>query len=173
MSALLIQRIAFRQLPPHQKSVLLAMANYAREDGTSCRPSLATLAAWTGRSAGRTKVAVRELRVLGLLVVTRAHAPHRPAEYRLVLPAIEALPSMKREAQQLDLFPPDSLADSRFPQGTPAIGVEFSAFSTVSTVVHRSPATSKGVTSDPRSVYGSGYRTLSTARARDQKTGTR
>lgn len=173
MSALLIQRIAFRQLPPPQKSVLLALANYAREDGTGSRPALATLAAWTGRSEDRTKHVVRELRLLGLIAVTRRHAPHRPAEYRLVLPAIEALPSLKREAQQLALFPAETLVDSRFPQGTPAIGVEFPAFSTVSTVVHRLPAPSKGVTGTPRSGNGSVYRELSTARARDQKTGTR
>ena len=40
-------RSPFRQLPPLQKSVLLAMANYARDDGTSCRPAQTTLATWT------------------------------------------------------------------------------------------------------------------------------
>jgi hypothetical protein len=168
-----MQRIAFRQLPPLQKSVLLAMANYAFEDGTSCYPSLATLAAWTGRSEARTKVAVRALRVAGLIRVTRPHAPYRPAEYRLVLRAIEALPSA-RDAQQLDLFSQESGADPRFPQTQAGIGVELGPFSTVSTGVHRSPAIRTGIAGDPRSVYvRSGYKAVITTRARDRKTGTR
>jgi hypothetical protein len=171
MSAPLMQRLAFRQLPPHLKSVLLAMANYAREDGTSCRPSLATLAAWTGRSEDRTKHVVRELRTRGLIVVTRPHAPHRPAEYQLVLSAIESLPST-REPQQLTLFAPETNPDSRFPQGSPAIGGGVRPFSTISTGVHRLPAPSTGVTGTPRSVKRSVYRTP-VQRARAPRTGTR
>jgi len=172
MSAPLIQRLAFRQLPPHQKSVLLAMANYAREDGTGCRPALATLAAWTGRSQERTKHVVRELRQRGFIVVTRRHAPYRPAEYRLVLSAIEALPSL-RDPQQLTLFPPESGADPRFAQGTAANCSTDSRFPQTSTGIHRSPAPSKGATGDPRSVKRSVYRDTSTSRARERKTGTR
>lgn len=171
MSAPLMQRIAFRQLPPHQKSVLLALANYALEDGTGARPALATLAAWTGRSAVRTKLAVRELRQRGLIAVTRRHAPHRPAEYRLVLRAIEALPSMKREAQQLELFSPDSPNDSSYPQAAAGNRSGNPRFPHSSTGINRSPAISKGIAGDPRSVNGSGYRTLRTARA-CEKTGT-
>lgn len=172
MSAPLIQRIAFRQLPPHQKSVLLAMANYAREDGTGCRPALATLAAWTGRSEDRTKHVVRELRRAGFIVVTRRHAPHRPAEYRLVLSVIEALPS-SRGPQQLGLFATETGADPRHAQGNPPDRSADSRFPQPSTGVHRLPAHAKGVTGTPRSVKGSVYRDTSTSRARERRTGTR
>jgi len=173
MSAPLIQRIAFRQLPPHQKSVLLALANYAREDGSGARPALATLAAWTGRSEVRTKLAVRELRRLGLIAVTRRHAPHRPAEYRLVLRAIEALPSLGREPQQLDLFSPVIASDSRSAQESPGDSSANARFPHSSAGINRSPAISKGIAGDPRSVKRSVYRTISTSRAREPKTGTR
>ena len=173
MSAPLMQRLAFRQLPPHQKSVLLALANYAREDGTGARPALATLAAWTGRSPGRAKVAVRELRERGLIAVTRPPSRHQPAEYRLVLRAIEALPSSKREAQQLDLFSPEIASESRFAQDNTSDSLEKSRFPHSSTGVDRSLATFRGVASDPRSVKRSVYRTLGTSRARESRTGTR
>lgn len=173
MSAPLIQRIAFRQLPPHQKSVLLALANYAREDGTGARPALATLAAWTGRSQVRTRVAVRELRRRGFIAVTRPHAQHQPAEYRLVLRAIEALPSTKQEPQQLDLFSPEIAGDSRFQQENAPDSSGNLRFPHSSTGPHRSPAISRAIAGDPRSVNRSVYRTISTARAREPKTGTR
>ena len=173
MSAPLMQRIAFRELPSYQKHVLLALANYAHEDGTSCRPAQATLAAWTGRSPGRIKVAVRELRQRGLIAVTRPSAQHRPAEYRLVLRAIEALPSLKHEPQQLDLFSPEIARESSFPQANAPDDSVNSRFPHSSTGANRSLATSRGVAGDPRSVNGSVYRTLSTARSRDRKTGTR
>ena len=119
MGVTLVQRIAFRQLPRHLKSVLLALANYADDaDGTECRPALATIAAWTGRSLVRTRVIMRELRRRGLIAVIRPHAPHRPPVYALRLERIEALPTCRRQAYQPDLF-------STFPQ--------------VSTGVHRSP----------------------------------
>ena len=83
MSASLAQRIAFRQLPPQLKSVLLVLADYSREDGTGARPAMATVAAWTGRSVRRTQLAVQTLRALGLITVTRVRARHRPTEYAL------------------------------------------------------------------------------------------
>ena len=172
MSAPLMQRIAFRQLPPLEKSVLLALANYARDDGTSCRPAQATLAIWTGRSPVRIKLAVRALKQRGLIAVTRPHAPHRPSEYRLVLRNIEALPSLK-QPQQLDLFSPEIASESSFPQDNTAEGSGNSRFPHSSTGIHRSPAISKGIAGDPRSVNGSVYRTLSTARSRDRKKGPR
>ena len=168
-----MQRIAFRQLPPLEKSVLLALANYAREDGTSCRPAQATLAMWTGRSPARIKLAVRTLKRRGLIAVTRRHAPHQPAEYRLVLRAIEALPSRKREAQQLDLFSPEIASASGFAQDSAGDSSANSRFPHSSTGINRSPAISKGIAGDPLSVNGSVYRTISTSRARERKTGTR
>jgi hypothetical protein len=172
MSAALIQRIAFRVLPAHLKQVLLAMANYAQADGSGCRPALATLAAWTGRSPARTKVVVRELRLRGLIVVTKRHAPHRPAEYRLRLRAIEALPSARHEPQQLTLegFLVETGQKTHDAQGDPANGVGLRAFSTISTGIHRSPAIRKGIAHAPRSVKGSVYRDTSTSRARERTT---
>lgn len=167
-----MQRIAVRQLPPLEKSVLLAMANYALKDGTSCRPAQETLAIWTGRSPVRIKIAVRALKQRGLIAVTRRHGPHRPAEYRLVLRAIEALPS-QREAQQLDLFSPEITSESGFPQADAPDSSVNSRFPHSSTGINRSPAIAKGIAGDPRSVNGSVYRDLSTARSRDRKRGTR
>jgi hypothetical protein len=153
MSAVLTQRIAFRELAPHHKSVLLALANYAREDGTGARPALKTLAQWTGRSWARTRVVVRELRRLGLITVTRAHAQHRPAEYALVLPAIEALPSARREPQQLDLFAVDLFGQAGDAQGFAREHSGVRRFPQISTGVHRSPAITRLITGDHRSVY--------------------
>ena len=141
MSASLAQRIAVRQLPPHLKSVLLVLANYARADGSACRPAFATIAAWTGRTVVRTKVAMRELRRRGLIVVTTPHTPRRPAEYALALDRIEDLPSGRRDPQQLDLFAGENAAELSYAQRYPAIGAEIREFSTVSTGLEGSPAT--------------------------------
>jgi predicted Fe-S protein YdhL (DUF1289 family) len=153
MSAPLMQRLAFRQLPAHQKRVLLAMANYAHEDGTGCRPAQATLAAWTGLSQDRTKRVMRELRRRGLIAVTRPHAQHRPAEYRLVVRAIEALPSLRGEPQQLDMFSTEMLSDSQFPQENPANDSANLRFPQISTDVNRLFPTARGGVGAPRSVY--------------------
>ena len=159
MSASLAQRIAVRQLPPHLKSVLLTMANYAREDGTNCWASLTTVALWTGRSLPRTRVLVRELRRRGLIVVTTPHTPRRPATYALVLDRIEDLPSGRRDPQQLDLFAGENKAELTYAQRYPAIGAEIREFSTGSTGIHRSPAIPQGDRGrSPIRVTGSVYR---------------
>lgn len=165
MSATLLQQIAFRQLPPHLKHALLALANYARPDGTGCRPSLATMALWMGRSRDRTKVAIRELRRRGLIIITQPSAQHRPTEYALALHVIETLPAGGRLPQQLPLF---SGADPRFPQQTAekAEGNHDFRRRPQALTGYRRPPEGSLATPDP--CTGSVYKEISTPRAREK-----
>jgi hypothetical protein len=173
MSAPLMQRLAFRQLPPQLKSVLLALANYARDDGTGARPAMATLAAWTGRSVRRTQLAVQTLRHHGFLTVTRPRARHRPTEYALVLEKLEALPSLRRDPWQLALFPAESGADLLRAQGEASIGAGVREFSTLSTGINRTFRRVQVITSVTRSVNNDPGTEIPVHRARARKTAAR
>lgn len=173
MSASLMQRLAFRQLPPQLKSVILALANYAKDDGTSCRPAMATIAAWTGRSVRRTQLAVQTLRHLGLLTVTRPRARHRPTEYALVLARLEALPSLRRDPWQLEMFPAETGRKPHGAQGHPSNGGGRREFSTVSTGINRTFRAVQVITSVTRSVNNDPGTEIPVPCARARKTGGR
>ena len=169
MSASLVQRIAFRQLPPQLKSVLLALANYAREDGTGARPALATVAAWTGRSVRRTQLAVQTLRAMGLITVTRGRARHRPTEYALVLSAIEGLPSARRDPQQLALGFVETNGELTYAQRDRVECGENLRFPQSSTGINRTFRAVQVITSFTRSVNDDPGTEINNLRARDPR----
>jgi Helix-turn-helix domain len=57
-----------RDLPPTEKLVLLAMADHARDDGTGCYPSIATLSRKTSLSIRAVQKTMRGLEAAGYLI---------------------------------------------------------------------------------------------------------
>ncbi len=73
------------RIPPTEKLVLLAMADHAREDGTSCYPSINRLAKKTSLSKRGTQKVVHRLVAVGLVKDTGKISRHHTIEYNLTL----------------------------------------------------------------------------------------
>jgi hypothetical protein len=71
------------ELPHNHQSIMLAMADHANDEGGSIFPSLERVAWKTGYKRGSVKRIVRELKVIGLLVIVKRASRHRPTEYRI------------------------------------------------------------------------------------------
>ncbi|WP_372397081.1 hypothetical protein ABMY26_23720 [Azospirillum sp. HJ39] len=74
------------------KFVLLRLARYSADDGTSVYPSIGSVAAAVGMSEVAVRKAVQELLALGVLslVALEDQSTHRPREYRIMLDALAA-----------------------------------------------------------------------------------
>ena len=110
MSGRLVSCVFESRLPHRLKSLAAVLASFGHDDGTSIRPSVDRVARLWGRSKRRALAALADLQALGVLVVVRPHAPHRPTEYRLDLTQLAALPrppAAQRARHQLvlPLFP--------------------------------------------------------------------
>jgi hypothetical protein len=91
MSGRLVSCVHDSLLPPHLKLLASVLAAYGRDDGSSIRPSLATIVRKTGRSERRVQAGLAALQRLGVLTIVRRHTAHRPTEYRLDLDQLAAL----------------------------------------------------------------------------------
>jgi hypothetical protein len=86
-----------RLMPPEKgmlsamdKSVLLALADHAADDGSSVYPSIATLAYKTELSERTVREALRHLETAGLIEQEKKPSQHRSAHYRLIPDKIRA-----------------------------------------------------------------------------------
>ena len=78
-------------LRPAQKSVLLALADHANEDGNSIYPSVNRVVIKTGLSERAVRKALSELRNENLLIVVRESTQHFPTEYAINLRKLQSL----------------------------------------------------------------------------------
>ena len=105
--------------------VLLAMSRYANwETGRGCRPSVKTIAEWTGIDIRRLKGAdgaVESLVRKGWLVRVADAAQHRPAEYRLSVGCARPRPEVAGLATSEDCTEVASLAPRGGRFGTPEV----------------------------------------------------
>ncbi len=72
------------------KGVLLAMADFAADDGTSVYPSIATLVQKTEHSERTCRESLRHLEAAGLMEQEKKPSQHRSAHYRLLPDKIRA-----------------------------------------------------------------------------------
>lgn len=86
MSAKLMGAVFYLNLTPAQKLVLLALADHAYDDGSSCRPGLDWIAAKVGYSLRQVRRHMAELKRAGLVREVTPPRRHRPAEYALRFP---------------------------------------------------------------------------------------
>ncbi|PZO47229.1 MAG: hypothetical protein DCF15_19300, partial [Phormidesmis priestleyi] len=77
---------------PHQ-SIMLALADHAREDGTGIRPSIKRIAWKTGYSERSVQNIMSQLRDLGLLVIVVPATHNTPNEYKFDWSAVTPKPS--------------------------------------------------------------------------------
>jgi len=81
----------------NKRLVILALADAANHDGSSCFPSVARVAWMTGLSERTVQRIIRVLEVpSGPLVRVKDARRHRPTEYRLVIRALPRKPSFRR-----------------------------------------------------------------------------
>ena len=78
-------------LRPAQKSVLLALADHANEDGNSIYPSVSRVVIKTGLSERAVRKALSELRDQKVLVVIRESTQHFPTEYAINMKKLQSL----------------------------------------------------------------------------------
>jgi hypothetical protein len=83
MSVRLMSLVFASKVKPTQKLVLLALADYASDDGCNVYPSVETLTGKTSLKERAIRGALVEMREAGLLVVVRPARQHYPAEYRI------------------------------------------------------------------------------------------
>lgn len=90
MSIKLTSQVWERQVSGTRQAVLLCLADFARDDGSKCFPSIATLAYKCGRKDREIQYILKKFRELGVLVVVRQGTGRgRTTHYRINL---EALP---------------------------------------------------------------------------------
>lgn len=68
-----------------QQGILLAMAEHANDDGTSCFPSIDRIAWKAGYKPRAVEAIIRQLKKDGILVKVAEPKAHRPAEYEIHL----------------------------------------------------------------------------------------
>jgi hypothetical protein len=170
MSGRLVSCVFESRLPHRLKSLAAVLATFGHDDGTSIRPSVDRVARLWGRSKRRALAALADLQALGVLVVVRPHAPHRPTEYRLDLTRLAALPrppaAQARHQLVLPLFP------QVFPQAIGQLARESGDFHSF----HRRTGDDSGATGDAsvtRSVKKILRATSTSTRARETTIGTR
>jgi len=81
------------QFDSTQKLILLAMTDYASDDGTHIYPSIATLCKKTSLSERCLQKRIKEFRASGVLVMVRKQTAHRPREYRIAVHLIRPAPA--------------------------------------------------------------------------------
>jgi len=91
MSGRLVSCVLTSSLPHRLKTLAAVLASFGRDDGTSIRPRLSTIARAWGRSERRTQAALTDLQRLDVLVVVRRRTRSRPMEYRIDLDRLAAL----------------------------------------------------------------------------------
>lgn len=95
-------------LTPNQKLVMLALSDYAADDGTSIYPSIKTLASKTALSGSSIRNAIRELRNpdgLNLLTVVSHYTNRRPNRYAINVKNLRAL---SPDTQKSSVSSPDT-----------------------------------------------------------------
>jgi hypothetical protein len=68
-----------------QQGILLAMADHASDDGSSCYPSIDRIAWKAGYKPRAVEAIIRELRKQGILEIVEEARAHRPTEYHIHL----------------------------------------------------------------------------------------
>ena len=95
-------KVVWQHYPPDKsKPVLLALADQARsEDGSSCYPSMTTIAFYAGCKESQARRHVRDLQRRGFVdALTEGMDggnPHRGRHYRVNIEAIESLPKLDK-----------------------------------------------------------------------------
>ena len=103
------------ELAPKLKLVMLCMADFASDDGSSIFPSVGTLAQRVGVSERTVQRALKELRgEYGLLTVVRRATPNFPTTYGINLKRLEGL-QMESRGDNL-APPPKSRGDNLSPK---------------------------------------------------------
>ena len=172
MSGRLVSSVLDSRLTHRLKMLAAVLASFGRDDGTSIRPSVATMARYWGRSERRVLAGLADLQRIGVLIVVRRHAPRRPTEYRLDLERMAALadpvPTWRQTARyqlRLPLFPQVFHSDGSRRSGKPK------SFPHFHRRTHDDPASTPdaSVTRSVRTIRTS----TSTTRVRAKRTGTR
>lgn len=96
MSLLLMVDVMTKvDVPRPQQAVLLAMADHANDDGSSCFPSVDRIAWKLGYKPRQVTSIVRDLRRAGVLIEVAPASQHRPTEYRIDLSAAPPKPDFE------------------------------------------------------------------------------
>ena len=90
MSGLLMGLVWGREIAGHPRDVLLAMADHAHDDGSSCYPSVPKLAWKVGISERTVQRIIGRMLESGVLELVAAARRHRPSEYAINLSALPA-----------------------------------------------------------------------------------
>lgn len=114
MSFILIRQVWQLALTPTQQHVLMAMADYADDDGLNCYPSQPRLAWKTGLSESTVVRRIDELVAMGILKVVRAATNKAPAHYQLCLDMGKMKPpyAYDDESRDSSVTPPSHSRDS-------------------------------------------------------------
>jgi hypothetical protein len=85
MSARLMGQVFKLDLPSTDKFVLVAMADYASDDGTHCYPSVAALCRKTNLCERSVQYALRRLELAKILIAQGVSAGRSTTEYRIAV----------------------------------------------------------------------------------------
>jgi hypothetical protein len=116
-------------LTPTQKLVMLALTDYAADDGTSVYPSVETLAHKTALNKSSVRKTLKELREgLHLVIVEKKFTPRRPNVYVINRALLESMRVLPRSTQGsttahpgVDVVAPRDLPGSTDPSIDPSI----------------------------------------------------
>lgn len=95
MSSKLLGQVWDYQLTKAEQSVMLAMADHAKEDGTDCYPSVERIAWKTDYSDRQVRRVIKDLTRRGVLVFVRGGKRGRGNEYRIDLSKAELKPTFE------------------------------------------------------------------------------
>ena len=98
LSIILMAAVWERIFTRAQQTIMLALADHARDDGSHVYPSMALLAWKSSYSLRQVKRIVDELRRLTVLTVVARARRGRPTEYKINLEAVPAKPILARKS---------------------------------------------------------------------------
>lgn len=104
MSFKLLSQVWGKELGRAEQTILLAMADYADDDGRNCYPSYERLAWKTGYSSRQVGRIIKDLLAQGVLVITKPATQHRPPVYWIRLDAAKDKPPYRESVAAPDEF---------------------------------------------------------------------
>src|SRR3990167_8791449 len=91
MSVKVMSLVFEAPLPPNEKIVMLALADYADDTGGNVRPSVDRLVVKTTMSRSTVRRMLDRLEKYGYLSVEKKPRQHQPAHYRINLTALQSI----------------------------------------------------------------------------------
>ncbi len=95
MSIKLMSQVWDKEFTHSEQSILLAMADYAGDDGRNCYPSYDRIAWKTGYSERQVQRIIKDMVAKGILVIVKAPTQHQSTQYWIRLEKAENKPAFR------------------------------------------------------------------------------